>query len=279
MKGAPVIRKIVVPVDGSAASERILPHVVELFRAADADVRLVHVTGTGSAALKKGREYLEGLRDRAGKILPFIDAALLAGEPAFEIMKYAVIHHADLIALTTRGRSGVRRIVFGSTAIELMHRSQIPLYLARPTWPARPIRKILAALDSSKTSRGTLQIVADLAQGAGASVLLATILPNDEGREVAERRLRRMAGAFSRQGIPVETIVRPGDPSREILSLVPEDGVDLIAMGTHGRRGTDRFFFGSVAESVLVESPVPLILRRKARTLVRQSALKVVKVP
>lgn len=269
-----MIRKIVVPVDGSAASEHILPHVAGLLRAVDADVRLVHVTDTDSSAMRRGKEYLEGLRERARDLFPFVEGVLLTGEPAFEIHKYSVVHRGDLIALTTRGASGVRRVLFGSTAIELMRRSQIPLFLARPTWSARPIRRILAAIDSSRTSKGVLPAVSYLAGGAGATVVLVRVFPGQNGRETAEGTLRIEAEAIQSKGIPVETVVRRGDPAQGILATAVEEAVDLIALGTHGRRGTDRFFFGSVAESVLVGSEVPLLLRRTVRLPKRSAALR-----
>lgn len=260
-----MIRKIVAPVDGSAASEHVLPHVAELYRAVDADVKLVHVTGTEPGAMRKGREYLEGLRERAREILPFAEGALLSGEPAFEILKYAVVEHADLIALTTRGASPVRRVLFGSTAIDLMRGSQVPLFIARPSWSARPLRRILTALDASRTSRSVLPMVADLARGAGATVVLIRILPDSEHGEAARLSLERAAEALANLSVRVETVLSPGDPAKGILAAARAKDADLIALGTHGRRGTDRFFFGSVAESVLLGSEVPLLVRRTVR--------------
>jgi nucleotide-binding universal stress UspA family protein len=70
---------------------------------------------------------------------------------------------------------------------------------------------------------------------------------------------------LSKRSIRVETLLSPGDPAKGILAAARSKDADLIALGTHGRRGTDRFFFGSVAESVLLGSEVPLLLRRTVR--------------
>jgi len=170
-----------------------------------------------------------------------------------------------LIALTTRGASPVRRVIFGSTAIDLMRGSPVPLFIAKPSWSPRPFRRILAAIDSSRTSRGVLPTVADLARGAGASVVLARILPGQEREDAAKSSLDRAARALAKHGVRVETVFSPGDPAREILAAAREKEADLIALGTHGRRGSDRFFFGSVAETVLLGSDVPLLIRRRVR--------------
>ena len=51
-----------------------------------------------------------------------------------------------------------------------------------------------------------------------------------------------------------------GYPSEEILNYVSKEKIDLIIMGTHGRRGLEKVFFGSVAEQVVKSSPVPVLV-------------------
>lgn len=54
--------------------------------------------------------------------------------------------------------------------------------------------------------------------------------------------------------------VTVGDPSDEILSTIESEGIDLVIMGTHGRKGLDHAIFGSVAEKVMKKSPVPVLI-------------------
>jgi len=51
-----------------------------------------------------------------------------------------------------------------------------------------------------------------------------------------------------------------GDPSEEILRYIQEEGIDLVVMGTHGRKGLDKVIFGSVAERVVKSAPVPVMV-------------------
>jgi nucleotide-binding universal stress UspA family protein len=51
-----------------------------------------------------------------------------------------------------------------------------------------------------------------------------------------------------------------GDPSEEILNYIGTHGIDLVVMGTHGRKGLDKVIFGSVAERVVKSSPVPVMV-------------------
>jgi nucleotide-binding universal stress UspA family protein len=63
-------------------------------------------------------------------------------------------------------------------------------------------------------------------------------------------------------GVPVVEEVARGSPARAILDYAEEEGVDLVVMGTHGRRGLDRLVLGSVTERVLRASPVPVLVVR-----------------
>ncbi|KOX91656.1 universal stress protein UspA [Haloarcula rubripromontorii] len=60
-------------------------------------------------------------------------------------------------------------------------------------------------------------------------------------------------------GVSVETTQREGVPKSEIVDAVTEIPADLVVMGTHGRTGLDHYLIGSVAETVVRESPVPVL--------------------
>lgn len=57
----------------------------------------------------------------------------------------------------------------------------------------------------------------------------------------------------------LKTAVVQGDPAEEILKYVEGEQIDLVIMGTHGRKGLDRVLFGSVADEVVKRSPVPVL--------------------
>jgi len=51
-----------------------------------------------------------------------------------------------------------------------------------------------------------------------------------------------------------------GDPATEILKTIESEDIDLVIMGTHGRKGLEHTLFGSVAEKVVKKSPVPVLI-------------------
>jgi len=61
------------------------------------------------------------------------------------------------------------------------------------------------------------------------------------------------------QGVSPKAKVVLGDAAEEILNYARSEGIDLIIMGTHGRKGLEKIVFGSVAERVVQKSPVPTI--------------------
>jgi nucleotide-binding universal stress UspA family protein len=75
---------------------------------------------------------------------------------------------------------------------------------------------------------------------------------------------------LEKAGFQVSTTMRFGDPVHEIERYLEEDGVDLVAMSTHGRTGLDRMLFGSVAEQVLHHAHVPVLLFRSLRKVAVQ---------
>jgi len=50
------------------------------------------------------------------------------------------------------------------------------------------------------------------------------------------------------------------DPALEILKTIESEGIDMVVMGTHGRKGLEHTIFGSVAENVVKKSPVPVLV-------------------
>lgn len=74
--------------------------------------------------------------------------------------------------------------------------------------------------------------------------------------------LKKLADTLRVAGYRVHTLVRVGEPVAQILAAVEAGLYDLIAMATRGRTGLTRLLLGSVAESVLRQAPIPMLLMR-----------------
>ena len=82
-----------------------------------------------------------------------------------------------------------------------------------------------------------------------------------QAEQNAQNRLAEIQQSFSREGISVDTkIIRGVAASEGIVQLANEIGADLIIMGSHGRTGVKKMMLGSVAQNVLTQSPVPVLI-------------------
>lgn len=142
--------KILVPLDGSELSESVLPHVVEMAKCTGAQVVLLRVvtqpvleavyTETVPAGTRENgtsaRAHAEGYLQRVaydffpGNVNVTYD---VSGGPIEDtILDYAAGIQADLIAMSTHGRSGLARMVIGSVAEQIVRRSHLPVLLVHP---------------------------------------------------------------------------------------------------------------------------------------------------
>ena len=142
-------KRMLVPLDGSRLAEGILPFIIQIAGPLDLEVVLVRVVqpivpltleGTGHFAvddvptrLREAREYLApvaaDLRERGVRVT----TEARHGEPVTVLVAAARDVGADLIAMTTHGRSGLGRLLFGSVAEAVLRQAQIPVLMMRLT--------------------------------------------------------------------------------------------------------------------------------------------------
>jgi nucleotide-binding universal stress UspA family protein len=144
--------------------------------------------------------------------------------------------------------------------------------------------KVLIPIDDSALSRQVLTQVTQVLQPAHSELILLRVAPEPGMVELGEpgdpdltiyvdQQEASLAAEFAAEMLPyrqalqaagfhVFTTMRFGDPANEIERYIAEEGIDLVAMTTHGRTGLDRMLFGSVAEHVLHHTDVPVMLYR-----------------
>lgn len=293
-----MISRILVPLDGSIAAEAVLPYVERVATAANARVLLL-------AAVDKPRDWgedtggdLKGERHEAESYLRGIQARptsaagndveieIVSSEPAAAILAACERHQPDLIAMTTHGRSGVARWVFGSITAKVLHATNTPLLVVRPSadgkqGDAPDLTKILVPLDGSELSSSVLPFAAALAKSLGASVVLyqsvfepvmtypgAEVVFDDtvlrEMEAIARKGLTLAADDLSAQGVTADVVATFGNAIDGIVWTAEREGADLIVMSTHGRSGVGRLVMGSVADAVVRRTALPVILVRPA---------------
>ena len=144
-------KRILMPLDQSEVAEAAVPVVADAARGAQATVRLLHVAPVpGNRVDEGGRvvayadqemerlrseglDYLHAIEVQFGETP--VECVVRFGDPVPEILAEAEAFDADLIAVTTTGRSGVSRALFGSVAEQILRKARATVMLMRPERP------------------------------------------------------------------------------------------------------------------------------------------------
>ena len=138
------------------------------------------------------------------------------------------------------------------------------------------IKRILVPIDFTETSDRALDYAVDLAKQLGASIIVmhayelpiygfpdgALVASVDVATRISQASQEGLNAALEKRkgsGVDLRAILRDGPPAEEIATVAREQSVDLVVLGTHGRRGLRRAIMGSVAEEVIRECACPVL--------------------
>ncbi len=143
------------------------------------------------------------------------------------------------------------------------------------------IKKILFPIDLTENSSKILPYVLSVSEKYGSTIYLLHVVPDlqkwakeyiahtspytslnlfkKEALEGAEKAMDRVCEEQLQSCPNFQRRVVSGDPATEILRITESEDIDLVIMGTHGRKGLEHFVMGSVAENVVKQSAVPVI--------------------
>jgi len=298
------IEKILVPLDFSPASTQALDYAVWLAKQFHAAIHLVHVYPPDEASSVPGGGHLlfetaetierlnEELTGIHRKHLPTFrpeNCHIRGGRPYQEIVGVAREIDADLIVLSTRGHSGLKHLLLGSTAERVVRNAPCPVLVARKrkqrTKANREVfavRTILVPTDFSQCALAATEYAAFLARKLNATLRLFHAMYPYTNYVFVDRagvRLSGLAEAMEEtarhemdalkqmdflRGLTVKTDLLPGPAVDEICAAGGEPDIDLIVTSTHGRTGLKHALIGSVAEHVVryAERPVLVVPSR-----------------
>ncbi|MDI3341797.1 MAG: universal stress protein [Sphaerobacter sp.] len=281
-----MIGTVVVPLDGSPLAEEALPYAAAIAERSQAPLHLLRVIppDAPAAAEEEARRYL---REKARTFGDRVQLSVHIGHPAEQIIDSAAEMSDPIIVMTTRGRSGIGRWIYGSVADQVVRAAEVPVLLIRSGMPRRAtdtFRRILVPLDGSAYAEAALPVAVQLARAFDAELVLVrvaetsqiyrTLTPTaptpiavetlDEiaaqVRSEARSYLHQVAERLQREGVRVQSEVLEGFPTEQLLAYERDQTVDLVVMATHGRSGVSRLVFGSVAERILRLGQTPVMM-------------------
>jgi len=289
------LSKILVPTDFSSASERGLQEALPIAREFGALIDLVHVVPVTLPAelshigivLEQKRMVTEAKKrlDQFAKeqIPPIfsVETHLLEGAVAFSIVRLAERLRSDLIVTATHGYTGFKHAWIGSVAERVVRHAPCPVltvHAAEVPTQAFCFKKVLVPIDFSEHSRKALTYAMALAAYAGGSISLLHVVeppaypefgyahvPAKESRLKldAGKRLNDLCKSVSEARIACDSTIRTGPAHDEIKAQAAAVGASLIAVGSHGRGGLARAFFGSTVERVVRYATTPVLVVRE----------------
>ena len=294
-----MFKRLIIPLDGSRLSEAVLPTAIYLAQKLQASLTLVHVIERNAPKQVHGEPHLSQpaeaeayIAEARRRLIPGdIPVEMHVHTVAIADVAQSIVDHArefesDLVMMCTHGRSGLRKLLFGSIAQQVVA-LKVPVLLVRPgengSAPIPTGKPFLVPLDGTQIREAALPVAAALAQACGAHLKLLVVVPTFETLSGVETPSRILLPAttqemlalayedagkyvaawitrFGAEGIAVSAEVRRGDETETIAGEAHRLDVDLIVMGTAARVGMDAFWSGSVAPKVSDRTHLPLLL-------------------
>ncbi|SDL91430.1 Nucleotide-binding universal stress protein, UspA family [Catalinimonas alkaloidigena] len=262
------MKKILVPLDFSAPSQQALHLAAQLARKASASLELMHVVelpptyAYGAYSLAQGN-LLTDWEEQAGQMLDtlrqnpdYADLTLHTfvdiGTPTQRIVQRARQTHASLIVMGSKGCTGLDELLFGSVAERVVRFAPCPVLVSKALVDLADIRRVVFVSDLMEEQSGVITALRDLLPFLGAELhVLYVVTPLDwVPSRVAEQRwnhFREQYGLEAQFHFYFEESKESG-----IRHFMEDLKGDMLAMGTHGRRGLQRFLAGgSLAEQVV----------------------------
>lgn len=291
-----MLQTILLPLDGSPLAELAIPYATMLARRAGATVVLVQAVQTHTApgvdqtdaeleVMGRAQTYLQAVAARLDAQQVRAAAHVYYDDAAHAILDAAERQAADLIVMSTHGRSGIGRMLYGSVADLVLRHATAPVFLVPGSASTAQLGEspttLLVPLDGSQLAEEALHSAELLPLERDAKVTLLRVvqppvyplygdgyayIPYDEDSELADARqyVQEQVSKLQANGRKAEGKVAVGQPAAVIAATARELHADIIVMATHGNGGLSRVILGSVATSTLRQTTVPLLLIRPA---------------
>jgi len=272
-------KKILVPIDGSDLAELALPYARELASAFNSELILLYVgEPADDEHLHMHQLYLEKLAGQMKKQLKKVSPLVISGKPAEEIVKYTEKNDIRLIIMASRGSSGIASKVIDATGVPLLLIKESKR--RRKTKEKHLISRILLPLDGSEAGEAAITRVKELKSRLESEVILLDVVPKgrhlrtvggldyilypepemETFRAEAKTYLDKVYKRLQRGKGELKVEIRSGEVAKEILNYAKKKRASLIAISTHGHSGMTKWVFGSTAQKVMQDSPIPVLV-------------------
>lgn len=282
--------KLLLATDGSPFSEGAIREAIRLAKRCSSKLSVLSVIETNpeyetiapqllEKAEKTAREHLESVKAQAKKEGVDCSTSILEGEDSYNyISEEAAKNKISLIIMGRRGKTGLKRLVMGSTTARVIGHAPCNV-LVVPQAAQVEFKNILVAIDGSRYATMAASEAIGIAKKNNGKLIVLAVVPSESmqpmdivhsqmPRDViaekelkeAEKNAKAVKEAARKEGVAVEAFIMGGKPSDAIVQTAKEKNADIIMLGSHGKTGIDRLLMGSVAERVIVMSACAVLV-------------------
>ena len=207
-----------------------------------------------------------------------VESFVCEGEPPEVIVETASEKKADLIALGTYGRKGLKRLLMGSVTAQVILNSPCDVLVVNKecTQCTGKYRSLLVPFDGSESSKKALMKAGELAKLDGGEITVLYVIPRYEEMmdffktetikkslfQEAEKIVDVAKKIAADLGVQIKAVVQEGHASEKIVEIAETLKNDLIVTGTHGWRGMNKAVMGSTAERIIAHASRPILIVR-----------------
>ena len=227
---------------------------------------------TGTHVCKTAKLDLQAQFGLNGSVESFV----CEGEPHDVLIDIAQGKKADLIALGTYGRKGLKRLLMGSVTSQVILNAPCDvLVVKRPCSECSgSYRSLLVPYDGSEFSKKALIRAAGMAKADGGQVTVLYVIPRYEEmmefyrsdsikkslQAEADKILKEAETIAAGLGVSIKTEIREGHASDEIVAEAQKLESGVIAMGTYGWKGVNSAIMGSTTNRVIAHASCPILV-------------------
>jgi nucleotide-binding universal stress UspA family protein len=277
-------RKILVAYDGSATAKNALAvashlakedkswiKVLTVLPDYKGDLELVGVSNIKETIEGPGKEFLEEAREIADHEDVHILTNMAQGEPFDKIVHVADDENCDLIVMGRRGAHHLEREFMGSVTARVIGYTRVDV-LVVPENANLTRKNILLATDGSPSCENAVERAIELANEKSANLTAVSVVyTNDEYLALApgvveeligkaKEKLAKIEQKGKEAGVNINLVVKEGEAFEAITSLARQNNIDLIVMGSHGRKRLESLLMGSVTERTIGYAECPVLV-------------------
>jgi len=291
---------ILLPLDGSALAERVIPHAAALAKAFDSRLTLLRVVHRKKKGNQQGminpidwqmrkseaEAYLKAVQEHLADIELDGDVQIMEGNPAQQIIEHARHEKVDLIIISSHGSSGLSQWNINSVVQKVLLKAFMPVMIIRSYQKAHEefeglrYKRLLLPLDGSRRAECVLPLAKSISAAHESKIFLTHIveepkLPkqtplSDDDRNMVSRlseintdESEKYLNSLADQfkDQDVEMIIESSNkPTIALHNIVDREKINLVLLSAHGYSGENRWPYGNIALNFIVYGTTPLLI-------------------